>query len=416
MAFRQSVSSFSDLSVDKRLEKVNSFLKEIDNVIDFERLRPILSKNGIGTKNSCGNKAYDSSIMFKILLLQKFYSLSDEGAELGVKTNLLYSRFVGLSIDDDVPDASTIGRFRQSLMENKLYDELFTNVNKQLEAKGLMFQTGRSIIVDATLIKSDNISITKASKDERSQKAKKVDEANAKIDTEIQAELSKPKPSSKTISRLLKKKEHNSRTLKNSEIDDKQAIDSKELKSSQEIIKSDKDGYDHKERSDKEVRTGKHSSRAEYITGYKHHVAVDATSGLIAEVTTTFANTPESTTLKGFIEHLQATEVYADKAYASKEIDAMLEEKKVTNKLCQKETKGMSQEEKQTHRENQKPISKIRAKVEHAIGTIKFEMKHTKARYIGVLRNHIDFVFLALASNLKTLAHRQLETKRCQSV
>ena len=416
MAFRQSVSSFSDLSVDKRLEKVNSFLKEIDNVIDFELLRPILSKNGIGTKNSCGNKAYDSSIMFKILLLQKFYSLSDEGAELGVKTNLLYSRFVGLSIDDDVPDASTIGRFRQSLMENKLYDELFTNVNKQLEAKGLMFQTGRSIIVDATLIKSDNISITKASKDERSQKAKKVDEANAKIDTEIQAELSKPKPSSKTISRLLKKKEHNSRTLKNSEIDDKQAIDSKELKSSQEIIKSDKDGYDHKERSDKEVRTGKHSSRAEYITGYKHHVAVDATSGLIAEVTTTFANTPESTTLKGFIEHLQATEVYADKAYASKEIDAMLEEKKVTNKLCQKETKGMSQEEKQTHRENQKPISKIRAKVEHAIGTIKFEMKHTKARYIGVLRNHIDFVFLALASNLKTLAHRQLETKRCQSV
>lgn len=263
MAFRQSVSSFSDLSVDKRLEKVNSFLKEIDNVIDFELLRPILSKNGIGTKNSCGNKAYDSSIMFKILLLQKFYSLSDEGAELGVKTNLLYSRFVGLSIDDDVPDASTIGRFRQSLMENKLYDELFTNVNKQLEAKGLMFQTGRSIIVDATLIKSDNISITKASKDERSQKAKKVDEANAKIDTEIQAELSKPKPSSKTISRLLKKKEHNSRTLKNSEIDDKQAIDSKELKSSQEIIKSDKDGYDHKERSDKEVRTGKHSSRAE---------------------------------------------------------------------------------------------------------------------------------------------------------
>jgi IS5 family transposase len=119
MAFRQSVSSFSDLSVDKRLEKVNSFLKEIDNVIDFERLRPILSKNGIGTKNSCGNKAYDSSIMFKILLLQKFYSLSDEGAELGVKTNLLYSRFVGLSIDDDVPDASTIGRFRQSLMKNK---------------------------------------------------------------------------------------------------------------------------------------------------------------------------------------------------------------------------------------------------------------------------------------------------------
>ena len=131
-------------------------------------------------------------------------------------------------------------------------------------------------------------------------------------------------------------------------------------------------------------------------------------------MTTTFANTPESTTLKLFIEKLDAVDVYADKAYASKEIDTMLEEKKVTNNICQKETKGMSQEAKQTHRENQKPISKIRAKVEHAIGTVKFEMKHAKARYIGLLRNHIDFVFLALASNLKTLAHRQQATKLCQ--
>jgi len=412
MAFRESMGSFSDLSVDKRLENVNSFLKEIESIVDFKKLRPILSKNGIGTKNSCGNKAYDALIMFKILLLQKFYALGDEEAELAVKTNILYMRFTGLSLDDPSPDASTIGRFRQSLMSNKLYDELFNSVNKQLEDKGLMFQTGRTIIVDATLIQSDNISITKATKEERSQKAKKVDEANAKIDEEIQAELVKPKPSSKKISRLLKKKEHNSRTLKNSEIDEKQRVDSKELSSSQEIIADDKDSYDHKDRTDKDVRTGKHSSRTEYITGYKHHVAVDSQSGLIADVTTTFANTPESATLEGFIDTLSANEVYADKAYASKEIDTMLEEKKVANKICQKETKGMSDEEKKNHREKQKPISKVRAKVEHTIGTFKFEMKHKKARYIGLLRNHIDFVFLALASNLKTLAHRQLEAKR----
>ncbi len=414
MAFRESMGSFSDLSVDKRLENVNSFLKEIESIVDFKKLRPILSKNGIGTKNSCGNKAYDALIMFKILLLQKFYALGDEEAELAVKTNILYMRFTGLSLDDPSPDASTIGRFRQSLMSNKLYDELFNSVNKQLEDKGLMFQTGRTIIVDATLIQSDNISITKATKEERSQKAKKVDEANAKIDEEIQAELVKPKPSSKKISRLLKKKEHNSRTLKNSEIDEKQRVDSKELSSSQEIIADDKDSYDHKDRTDKDVRIGKHSSRTEYITGYKHHVAVDSQSGLIADVTTTFANTPESATLEGFIDTLSANEVYADKAYASKEIDTMLEEKKVANKICQKETKGMSDEEKKNHREKQKPISKVRAKVEHTIGTFKFEMKHKKARYTGLLRNHIDFLFLALASNLKTLAHRQLEAKRCQ--
>lgn len=414
MAFRQSIGSFSDLSVDKRLENVNSFLKEIESVIDFEQLRPILAKNAIGTKNTCGNKAYDALIMFKILLLQKFYSLSDEEAELAVKTNILYMSFVGLSLDGTSPDASTIGRFRQSLIANKLYEELFNETNRQLETQGLIFQSGRSIIVDATLIKSDNISITKATKDERSEKAKKVDTANAKLDEEIQSELAKPKSSGKKISRLLKKKEYNSRTLRNSEIDEKQKVDSKEFSASQEIIHKSKDSYNHKARIDKEVRTGKHSSRPQYITGYKHHIAIDADSGLIADVTTTFANTPESATLKLFIEKLEAVDVYADKAYASKEIDTMLEEKKVTNNICQKETKGMSQEEKQTHREKQKPISKIRAKVEHAIGTVKFEMKHAKVRYIGLLRNHIDFVFLAIASNLKTLAHRQQAIRLCK--
>jgi len=361
-----------------------------------------------------GNKAYDSLIMFKTLLLQKFYSLSDENAELFVKTNILYMRFVGLCLDDDAPDASTIGRFRQSLMEHKLYDKLFNSVNQQLEDRGLIFQSGRTIIVDATLVKSENISVTKATKDERSEKAKKVDALNSKIDEEIHTELAKPHVSIKRVSRLVRQKEHNSRTLKNSEIDEKQAIDSKEITTSKEIIEKAKDSYDHKDRQDKEVRTGKHSSRAEYVTGYKHHIAVDATSGLIADVTTTFANTPESATLKGFMEGLNANEVYADKAYASKEIDTILEEKKVVNKICQKETKGMSDEEKKTHREKQKPISKVRAKVEHAIGTIKFEMKHIKTRYTGLFRNHIDFIFLALASNLKTLAHRCLEVKRCQ--
>jgi len=97
MAFRKSVGSFSDISVDKRLESVNSFLKEIEDIVDFEQLRPILAKNGVGTKSSCGNKAYDSLIMFKILLLQKFYSLSDENAELSVKTNILHMNFTGLA-------------------------------------------------------------------------------------------------------------------------------------------------------------------------------------------------------------------------------------------------------------------------------------------------------------------------------
>lgn len=57
MAFRNSNQSFSDLSVDTRLEHIDSFLKEIDNIINFNKLRPILNKNGIGTKNMCWNQS-----------------------------------------------------------------------------------------------------------------------------------------------------------------------------------------------------------------------------------------------------------------------------------------------------------------------------------------------------------------------
>ena len=68
MAFKTLNNTFTDLAVASRLAHVNSFLKEIDSIINFNKLRPILKKNGIGTKNVCGIKAYDSVLMFKILL------------------------------------------------------------------------------------------------------------------------------------------------------------------------------------------------------------------------------------------------------------------------------------------------------------------------------------------------------------
>ncbi len=63
MAFLEPNNTFSQLAVNAKLETVDSFLKELDNIVDFNQLRPLLKKNGIGTKNSCGVKAYDSVLM-----------------------------------------------------------------------------------------------------------------------------------------------------------------------------------------------------------------------------------------------------------------------------------------------------------------------------------------------------------------
>jgi len=81
LAFKELNPTFTDYIVNDRLEYVDSFLKELDSIIDFNKLRPILKKNGIGSKNVCGVKAYDPVLMFKILLIQKFYNLSDEKVE-----------------------------------------------------------------------------------------------------------------------------------------------------------------------------------------------------------------------------------------------------------------------------------------------------------------------------------------------
>ena len=251
MAFKNSNNTFTDLAADARLEYVDSFLKEIDTIIDFNKLRPIIKKNGIGTKNVCGVKAYDPILMFKILLIQKFYNLSDEKAEEGLNVNLLYMRFIGLSLEELAPDSTTIGRFRNSLIKNAIHDELFENVNTQLKDAGLIATGGKDILIDATLTKSDNNTIKNKNKEQKSENRKKVEANNKAIDLMIEEELKKEKPSPKKVSKLMKKKAYNSKTLKNEELDEIQDRDTKDIETSKKIIENEEDSYEHNDKVDK---------------------------------------------------------------------------------------------------------------------------------------------------------------------
>ena len=417
MAFKDSNSSFSDIAVDTRLEYVDSFLKEIDNIINFNKLRPILKKNGIGTKNICGVKAYDSVMMFKILLIQKFYNLSDEKVEQGLNVNLLYLRFAGLSLEELAPDSTTIGRFRNSLIKNKIYDKLFENVNKQLEDAGLIASGGKDVLIDATLTVSNNNTIKNKNKAQKSESRKKIEADNKAIDLEIEEELKKKEPSRKNIDRLLKKKSYNSKTLKNEELDEIQTIDTKDIETSKKIIKDEEDSYDHKNKIDKDVRTGYQAGKKQYATGYKNHIATDADSGAILETMTTFANTSDISTVDTLVEKLgdYIKSLGADKAYKSEAIDKLLEKKNIKNNICLKETKKMSDEDRKNQRDNERPKHKIRAKVEHSFALIKTAMQQSNTRFIGLVRNNLNFTITCIAANLKLFAHKKIKAQKVRN-
>jgi transposase, IS5 family len=417
LAFKQSSNTFTDLAADAKLEYVDSFLKEIATIIDFNKLRPILKKNGIGTKNICGVKAYDSVMMFKILLIQKFYNLSDEVVQEQLNVNLLYMRFAGLSLEDLAPDSTTIGRFRNSLIKNKLYDELFENVNKQLEDAGLIANGGKDVLIDATLIKSDNNTIKNKNKEQKSENRKRVEADNKAIDVLIDEELKKEKPSPKQISKLLKKKAYNSKTLKNEELDEIQDRDTKDIKTSKKIIDNEEDSYNHKDKIDKDIRTGYQAGKKQYATGFKNHIATDADSGAILDKMTTFANTSDISTIDTFIEKLDGDikSLGADKAYKSEVIDELLEEKKIENNICLKETKKMSNEDRNKLRESETPKHKVRSKVEHTFALIKTAMKQSTTRFTGLLRNNMNFTLICIAANLKLFAHKQIRTRKVRN-
>ncbi len=129
-------------------------LKELDDVhelIDWSRLEKQLVDLH---SSSRGEKAWPPLMMFKALLLQSWYSLSDPALEKQLARDLLFRRFIGLSISSSVPDHSSFWRFRQLLEEKSLMVTLLKAINLQLAEQGLYIQSGEVSIIDASVIEA----------------------------------------------------------------------------------------------------------------------------------------------------------------------------------------------------------------------------------------------------------------------
>lgn len=99
-----------------------------------------------------GRPPYLPLTMFKVLLLQSLYGLSDAETEEALADRLSFRRFAGLAITDEVPDHTTICRFRNLLIERGLLEKLFAELDKQLEKAGVILKRGT--MLDATVIET----------------------------------------------------------------------------------------------------------------------------------------------------------------------------------------------------------------------------------------------------------------------
>ena len=124
-------------------------LERVSGLVDwagFERTLAGLREEGPG------RPGYRPLLLFRALLLQAWFGLSDAELEFRLGDSLAFGRFVGLSLDDDVPDHTTLCRFRNRLVRERLLERLFAELDGQLEGAGVILKQGT--MLDATLIET----------------------------------------------------------------------------------------------------------------------------------------------------------------------------------------------------------------------------------------------------------------------
>jgi IS5 family transposase len=153
---------------EKKIKEYQPPLAKLAKVIDWEMFRePIETALYVEPKGAGGRPPFDKIMMFKILILQKYYNLSDEQTEFQINDRTSFKQFLGLKIGDTIPDEKTIWHFKEQLTNKDLSQSLFEMFTIALMNKGIIAKEGS--MVDASFVdvprqrnsKEDNTDIKK---------------------------------------------------------------------------------------------------------------------------------------------------------------------------------------------------------------------------------------------------------------
>ena len=140
--------SFAEAWLSEKLGQ-NERLERIGKVVDWGRIGELVAQVHSAAE---GRPSYPPLMMVKVLLLQQWHNLSDPGMEEMLKDRISFRRFVGLGLEDDTPDHSTISRFRSGLAEMAVSERLFEELERQMEHRGLVLKKGT--LMDATIVEA----------------------------------------------------------------------------------------------------------------------------------------------------------------------------------------------------------------------------------------------------------------------
>lgn len=151
------MSQMGFFDADKRLSMLSlkgDPLEAISKLMPWEMFRADIEAVVLtaeeSRKSKAGRKPIDALVLYRMLVLQSLYNLSDEEVEYQVRDRLSFTRFLGRGIEDSIPDGTTLWLFREKLAKAGLIDKLFERFGQHLEAKGYIARGGQ--MVDATIV------------------------------------------------------------------------------------------------------------------------------------------------------------------------------------------------------------------------------------------------------------------------
>jgi IS5 family transposase len=146
----KQIGLFDEKNALERLSNLGDKLEWLDKVMEWKIYRSLLdgAKPDKSGSTKGGRPPYAKLLMFKVMILQSLFNVSDEQAEYQINDRLSWKRFLGLTLSEKAPDRTTIWEFREMLVNSGLYDKLFSLFTAKMLEIGVITRKGS--IVDAS--------------------------------------------------------------------------------------------------------------------------------------------------------------------------------------------------------------------------------------------------------------------------